>query len=80
MMLQVLTVLHYGETESENKRITLSPMNVCLVAADAEDCTVQSRSLRKVSVLFVEGGSVDLCVNHSDMTNIEQAVGTYALE
>jgi hypothetical protein len=77
--LQKLTVHHYGETSVEDRRITLSPMNIMGMAAEVEDVTVNGRSVRNVSVLFLEGGSIGLCVNHSDLSLLESAIGTFAL-
>lgn len=80
MNMQKLTVFHYGETTEEDRRITLSLMNITVVAAATEDTTVNGRSLRSVAVLFTDGSSVDLLINHEDMMTIETAVGSYCFE
>ena len=77
MELNKLTVHHYADNANEEKRITLSPQNIVVAAAAIEDTQVNGRSVRNVTVLFVDGGSIDLVVNHSDLEMIEQAVGTY---
>lgn len=79
MEMQVLRVDHHSEDPTEEKRITLSPSNIVLVAASMEDTTVKGRSLRAVTVLFADGASIDLCVDHSDLLKIESAVGGYFL-
>lgn len=75
-----LTVHHYSENPEEERRVTLSPGQISFVAIGVEDITVGSRSLRSVTVMFMDGGSVDLVVNHSDMEMLESAVGTYYLQ
>jgi len=79
MDMQQLTVYHYGDTTAEDKRITLSPGNIALIAANTEDATVNGRSLVNTSVLFMEGGSIDLLINHQDLQKLEAAVGSYCL-
>lgn len=77
MEFQVLRVHHYGDTTEEDRRITLSPSNITVVAAEAEDSVVNGRSVRKVTVLMVDGGSVDVVVNHADLELMESAVGSF---
>ena len=79
MEFQKLTVHHYADLEEEDRRITISPMNVALVAAETEDMTVRGRSLRHVTVLFTDGGSTDLSINHSDLELLEGAIGSFCL-
>jgi hypothetical protein len=74
-----LTVTHHGETTEEDRRITISPMNVVVVAAGVEDTAVNGRMLRRVTVLFTDGGSADLVINHSDLQMLESAIGSYCL-
>lgn len=75
--IRVLTFTHFGETEAENARMTLSPMNVKLLAAF--DDTRQGRPVKRVSVLFLEGDSVEVFVSEMDLLQIEQAVGMYGI-
>lgn len=75
-----LTVHHYSEKSDEERRITLSPGQISFVAAGTEDVIVNNRSLRSVAVLFLDGGSVDLFLNHADLEMLESAVGTYYLQ
>ena len=79
MEMQRLTVHCYAEDAKEERRVTLSPMNVTLIAAEIDDVVVNNRSVRKVSVLFTDGGSVDLIVNHSDLSLLESAIGSFCL-
>jgi hypothetical protein len=75
--IRVLTFTHFGESEAENARMTLSPMNVKLLAAF--DDMRQGRPVKRVSVLFVEGDSVEIFVSEMDLLTIEQAVGMYGV-
>jgi len=77
--LQKLTLHHYSADPSEERRITLSPNNIAVVAAHVEDVVVNGRSLRSVSVLFLDQGAVDLLLNHSDLELLESAVGSFSL-
>ena len=79
MEFQKLTVHHYGETAEDDRRITLSPQNIHLVAAKVEDSNVNGRSVREVTVLFTDGGSADMVVNHSDLELLESAIGSFYL-
>ena len=79
MELQKLTLHHYGETTADDRRITLAPMNITVVAAQIEDTVVNGRTLRSVSVLMTDGGAIDLNLNHSDLETLEAAVGSYCL-
>ena len=80
MELQRLTVINYAETADEkDKRITLSPSQITLIAADVNDVKLNGRELRHVTVLFLDGASVDLLINNSDLNDLEGAVGSYFL-
>lgn len=80
MSLQVLRVHHYGETPADDKRITISPHNVLLIAAATEDITVQDRSVRNVNILFADNGSAEVNINHSDLEMLESAIGSFCLD
>lgn len=73
--IRVLTVMHLGETEEENARITFSPMNVKMLAA--LDDTRQGRPVKKVSVLFIEGDNTEIFISEIDLLTFERAVGMY---
>lgn len=77
MELQKLTIHCYAETPEEERRITLNPSKIVLLAAGTEDLQLNGRSLRRVTVLFDEGENVDVLVNHSDLELMETAVGTF---
>jgi hypothetical protein len=72
-----LTLTCYAEKPEDERRVTLSPQLITVVAAQIEDVQVNGRSLRAVSVLFMDGGSVDLLLNHQDLETLETAVGSY---
>lgn len=80
MRFEVLTVHHYSENLEEEKRVTLSPGNILVVAAAVEDIQIRGRSLREVSVLLTDGESADLIINHSDLEKLEKCVGSYCLD
>lgn len=77
MIVSILRFDHYGEKADENKRMTLSPSNICGLAAGIEDVIIQGRSLRRVAVLLVDGGQLEVTVNHSDLELLERAVGSF---
>ena len=80
MKEKVLRVHHYGSTKDEDRRITLSPNLITTVAAHVEDIDLRKLSLREVCVLFSDGGSLDLVINHADLTMLEEAIGTYFMD
>jgi hypothetical protein len=79
MQLETLTVHHLGDTQDEDRRITISPANVNIIAAEVEDVLVQGRSVRRVAVLMADGGSVDVTINHADLEMLERAIGSFCL-
>jgi hypothetical protein len=79
MELQKLTVHNYSEELANERRITLSPMHIVLVAAGTDDISIRGRSLRIVSIMFDDGGSIDLILNHSDLELLESAIGSFCL-
>ena len=79
MEFKNLTITHYAAVKEEERRITMSPSNIALIAAKTEDVEINGRSLREVSVLFMDGESVDVVVNHSDLQLMEEAIGAYSL-
>lgn len=80
MEFQRLTVHHHAEDPKESRRITFSPMQIMAVVATEDDIVVNNRALRAVSVLFTEGNSVDVLVNHADLERLEAAIGSYCLD
>lgn len=77
--VQTLKVLHYGETEPENRMITISPVNVLIIAAPLVCEQVQGREIKRVSVLLIDGGETEVCISEVDLDQLEQAVGAYGL-
>ncbi len=80
MEMEKLTVYHYAMDGTGDRRITLSPGNITLLAAAVEDITFNNRSLRPVTVMFLDGSNVDILVNHSDLDMLESVVGAYSFE
>ena len=79
MEFKKLTVLHHASLKEDERRITISPGSVSLIAAKTEDIIINGRSLREVSVLFMDGESIEMVVNHSDLEAMEEAIGAYSL-
>jgi hypothetical protein len=79
MDFKKLTVHHYSEDPTEERRITISPMNITVIAAAIDDIKIGPRTVRAISVLFVDGGSIELNVSHMDLEVLEEAVGSYCL-
>ena len=80
MEMQKLTVHHYAENQADDRRITISPGNITVVSAEIEDVHVRGLALRNVAILFLDGGSLEICVNHSDLTQLEEATGSYSFD
>jgi hypothetical protein len=78
MEMQTLRVHSYGETPEDDRRVTIAPNNVVALAASTDDVQVQGRSLRAISVLFVDGGAMDLVVDHADLQLLEDTIGAYS--
>lgn len=78
MEFNKLTIHHYEADVKDDRRMTLSPTNIVMVAAEVEDVSLNGRSLRNITVLFMDGNSVDLTINHSDLECLEAAVGAYS--
>jgi hypothetical protein len=76
MRVQKLTVHGYAEDVVDERRITFNPEHIISIIAGAEDVVVNNRSLRYVTVLFIDGGSVDAILNHGDLELIENAIGS----
>jgi hypothetical protein len=80
MEFEKLTVHHYDISKENEKRVTLSPNNINLLATNIEDTIINGLSLRKVTVLFLQGDPIDLLVNHADLEKMERAIGSFYLE
>ena len=75
--MQVLRVHHYGETAEEDRRITIAPAQVSVIAAEVDDVQLQGRSVRKTTILMSDGASIDVNVNHADLDLLETTVGAF---
>jgi len=74
--MRVLTVLDLGETPEQNASVTLSALNIKMVAA--MDGEVQGRPAKLVSVFFLgEDQPVGLTLTDFDLLQIQQVVGSY---
>ena len=74
--LRILSVLHYGSTESENMKVTLSANLIKMVTS--KDGFIQNRSIKEVSVYFLdEAPPIGLNLNEIDTLAVEAAVGAY---
>lgn len=79
MEVQRLTMHSYSEDIAQERRITISPMQVSIVAAAIEDITIRGLSLRNVDIMFADGQSIALILNHADLSTLESAIGSYCL-
>lgn len=80
MEMKKLTVHCYAENLEDERRVTLSPMNINVVAAEIDDVKVNNRSLRHVTILLSDGGSIDLLLNHADLDLLESVVGAFCFD
>lgn len=79
MDVRVLTVTSYGDNEEEIVRVTIAPHNVQMIIANSLDTVRLGLRLKRVNVLFMDGGSAELFVTDMDLTTLEKAIGTYVL-
>lgn len=79
MEFQKLTVYSHEEDTTQDRRVTLSPANIVLVAAKIDNVHIHGRTLIPVTILFLDGENIDLNVSHSDLESLEAAVGSYCL-
>jgi hypothetical protein len=77
---KTLKVKHYGETFDESKWVTICPMNVKLVEADVSVTIRQNTTVTKVTVVFLEGDSIELYLTDYDQNVLESVVGFYDLD
>jgi hypothetical protein len=80
MAARILKVTHYGETESENKEVTISPMVIKAIFADVLPHNRQDRLVKNVSLLLVEGDTMELIISELDLYTLEDVVGGYDFE
>jgi hypothetical protein len=74
--MRVLTLHSYGETSEEDFRVTLSVMNIKMVAA--QDGMVQNRPVKVTTILFMDDPEhVTLNLSEFDLLQIEGIVGAY---
>lgn len=79
-MIEVLTVQHYAEDVTQVKRVTLSVPKINAVTASVEDTLVNGLNVRSVSIWFEDGAVMDLMINHSDLSQIERAIGSFMID
>lgn len=77
--MKVLTVHCYAEDPSQERRVTLSPGLITVIAAGTEDVEINGKARRLAQVMFMDGGTVDLFVDHSDLLLLEETIGAYCL-
>lgn len=80
MAARTLKVTHYGEVEAENKEVTVSPMVIKAVFADLFPHEKQGRQVKNVSLLLMEGDTIELVLNERDIFTLEDVVGGYDFE
>jgi hypothetical protein len=74
-----LTVRNYGDTEEEITEVTIGPDNVQMVIANTKDMVKFGLRLKKVNVLFMDGGNAELHISAMDLIDLQRAVGNYIL-
>lgn len=79
-MAKILKVTHYGDSPEENKEVTISPVVVKMVFADVAPSFKQNRSVKNISLLLMEGDTVELCISESELYTLEEVVGLYDFE
>jgi hypothetical protein len=74
--MRVLTLNSFGETPEEDFRVTLSAMNIKMVAA--QDGMIQNRPVKVTTVLFIgDSECVTLNLSDFDLNQLENCVGAY---
>ena len=73
--MRVLTLQHYGETETDNLEITLSAMSIKMIAA--KDSIIQNRPIKETTILFMDSETVELNLNSLDYQQLTGVVGAY---
>lgn len=79
---RTLTVINHGEDDLDAEvqtRITMAPHHIQTVIASVDYVKKFGRDLKKVNVIYMDGGMIELFVSDLDLTSIERAVGTYFL-
>lgn len=77
--MRVLTLTSYGESESENLRVTLPATNIKAVLA--RDGVIQNRPVKITAVLFMgDPEAIELKLSDFDLTQLESVVGAYMYE
>jgi hypothetical protein len=80
MAARILKVTNYGETEAENKEVTISPMVIKAVMADVVAHEKQGRAVKNVALLLIEGDTMELVISDRDLYTLEEVVGSYDWE
>lgn len=77
MALRTLKVTNYAENEADNKEVTIAPAVIKAVIADAVAHVRQSKSVKNVAILLMEGDSIELTISEYDLHTLEEVVGGY---
>lgn len=84
--MKQLTVTNYGSFDKEEEkeptvkktRVTIAPHHVhFVIASDDTYCIVDGIELRKVNVILTEGNNLELIISLLDLSEIENAIGSY---
>ena len=76
---RVLTLTSYDEQDGQVLRVTVAPHLVECVIANSLDVVKFGMKLKKTSIMFMDGGVVELYLTDLDLTTLEFAVGAYVL-
>jgi hypothetical protein len=78
--MKTLTVHCYAEDPTQERRVTMRLALITVIAAATEDTVISGKPRRIVTVMFMDGASLDVVLDHSDLTMLEEAIGSYCFE
>lgn len=77
--MKTLTVHCYAEDPTQERRVTLSPGLITVIAAATEDTMISGKARRMVTVMFVDSSSLDLFLDCSDLLMLEETIGSFCM-
>lgn len=78
--MAILKVTSYGEVLDDNKEVTLSPGMIKAIFADVVSSVTQGKVVKNVSLLMIEGDTIEIVIGESDLYKLEEVVGGYDWE
>ena len=80
MDMNVLTITSYGDQPEDDCTITMSPMAIKMLKAKSLSEVRQGRSVRRLTIFFLDGEFEEIYVNEVDLSTIEGIVGGYGFQ